>query len=559
VYRLQTIFIHSLLISLALFSAAPLVAQHTEVKDAGGGSKLELHYDASGQVVETRTIGPDGKLREKDVLEYPPGALVPQTFNTAYWPSGQIKKTTRDTYDNNSNFTGEFIEVFDENGKEIAGHKLTHDPQTNVYTCQGWDKQAQAYKPVDCPAGEEAGGAETVKKFTADEVRQQIAAARKMAQTPPRNSRPPSSPTAPAGTNVKEVGLILPSHIRPGERISGSVVENPTDYDGLPEILLTRVALPFAASGSASTLAGWRVEMSIEPPQSADGPIALTVPPGQFDVAILFHPVDSASPSVSKAITLPVGQPRNKSPSAYFAPAVCVKGQLCVVHGSFSGNSKKTFAAFEQRPARIIAETADAAYIAIPDATEPGSRPLVIAEGSKAIAFPMVVAEYSIHPTRRDLSKGETLLMYPTVEGPADLPDALWKPGNYPGSNLEEARKVLPEFQPASVKEVGDKREAKEKDRDMDKGKASAGEKDEDEGGEILLVVKNLTPDVASFRDSRNGMYVFHLNAAAFKMGDFSYKFVVEPIKTGTFGVQGYLIPFLAPVMGQEFPMSATQ
>ena len=114
---------------------------------------------------------------------------MPQTFNTAYWPSGQSKKTTRDTYDNNSNFTGEFIEVFDENGKQIAGHKLTHDPQTNVYTCQGWDRRRKPTSRWIVRRVRKPARAETVKKFTADEVRQQIGArAKDGANTAPKQS-----------------------------------------------------------------------------------------------------------------------------------------------------------------------------------------------------------------------------------------------------------------------------------------------------------------------------------------------------------------------------------
>jgi len=544
---------YCLSILLALLGAVPAYAQHVEVKNAGGGSKLELHYNAAGQVVETRTIGPDGKLLEKDVLEYPPGAQVPQTFNTEYWPNGQIRKTTRDTYDNNSNFTGEFIALFDESGKQTGGHRLTHDPQTNVYNCQNWDTAAQAYKTVDCPAGEEAGGSETAKKFTADEVMQQLKAARQAAQRPAPAPRAASgSGAATAATNVKEVGLILPTHIRPGELVSGSVVEDPGDYDGIPEIMVTRVALPFTSSGTASTLAGWRLDVSGEPPQAADGPISLTVPPGQPQVAILIHPAGNPSASVSKLILLPAAaHSRHSSAASYVAPAICIKSQLCAVHGKFNGNSGKTFAAFEARPAKIVAETTQAAYIAVPEATEAGLRPLVIAEASKVVAFPTVVAEFSFHPERRDLAQGGTLLMSATLEGPGDLPDALWKPGNYPPSNLDEARKVLPEFQPMSVRNPsGEKREAG-KDRDKNE--------DEQEDGEILLVLKNLTPDVASFRDSTNGLYVFHLNAAGFKLGDFTYRFLVQAKKAGAFGIQGYVIPFLAPVMGQEFPLSDTQ
>ncbi len=546
---------------LALFGVSPSLAQRTVVQDAGGGRKIELHYSAAGKVTETDTIGADGKLLEKNVLEYPPGALIAQTVSTAYWPNGQIQKTTRNTYDNNSNFTGEFVQQFDESGKQIGGHQLTHDPPTNVYTCADWNTTAQRYEPRECPAGEESPGTpETVKKFTADEVRHQLSRAREGAEHPPKRmpTSPPSPQTTP-GTNVKEVGIVLPAHMHSGERVSGSVVENPGDYENMPEVMVTRVALPFASAGTESVLLGWRMEITGAPPQSADGPIVFTTPRPNSEVTFILRPTDAGGTPIAKAIKLPVERAKSNPATSYLAAAVCVKGQLCAVRGTFTGDSSKTFAAFEERPAKIVAETTGAAYMAIPDATEPGSRPLVIAEGAKAIAFPTVVAKFSIPPNRRDLPKGETLLMYPTIEGPEELPDEEWRPGTFPPSNLEEARKLIRGFKPAGKGDEHERREAEEK---REKGK-SGRDKDavrdgheENEGGEILLVVKNLTPDTANFRESKNGTYVFHLNAAAFKMGEFKYKFFVEQTKTGNFGVQAYVIPFLAPIAGQEFAVS---
>lgn len=540
----------------------PAAAQRTVVQDAGGGRKVELVYDAAGQVTETRTLGADGKLLQKDVLDYPAGALVPQSTSTSYYPSGQVHKVTRNTYDNNSNFTGEFVQLYDESGKQIAGHRLTHDPQTNVYRCYGWNVAAQDYKAEACPAAEESAGApEEAKKFTQDEVMQQLQHAREATSGFKTDQRGITAPAAAPGP--REVGLILPALIRPGERVSGSVVEDPSRYDGIPELTVARVTLPFAAAGDDASLAGWVLEMSGEPPQRADGPIALTVPPGQVEVAIAFHPAGNPSVMISKSVSLAHGtHAKAKASTGYKAPAVCLKNQLCVVRGSFNGNSNKTFAAFEERPAKIIAETDDTAYIAVPERTEAGPRPLVIAEGTKAVAFPMVVGEFSIHPDRRDLPKGETLVMYPTVSGPEELPDAAWRPGNYPPWNLKEAQKVLPGFEmPRGGGMSHEEREAKEKQKAQAKpADADAKEEEEEGGGQILLVIKNPTPDVVTFRDSQSGTYVFHLKADSFSRGEFTYKFAVEANKAGTFGVNAYVIPFLAPVTGQEFslPSGAT-
>src|SRR5271157_5978099 len=97
-----------------------------------------------------------------------PGITALSKPDTTYWPSGKVRRIARNTYDESSNFTGEFIQVFDESGKQVAGHKLTHDPWTGIYRCNEWNVAAQNYKPIQCPAGEESeGGAEAVKKFTA--------------------------------------------------------------------------------------------------------------------------------------------------------------------------------------------------------------------------------------------------------------------------------------------------------------------------------------------------------------------------------------------------------
>ena len=58
-------------------------------------------------------------------------------------------------------------------------------------------------------------------------------------------------------------------------------------------------------------------------------------------------------------------------------------------------------------------------------------------------------------------------------------------------------------------------------------------------------------------RSSKNEMLVFHLGDEAFSRGEFKYDLLVEARKAGKIDVKGYVIPFLAPVAGQEFPVKA--
>jgi hypothetical protein len=124
---------------LLLIVVVPAAAQKTVTRDAGGGRKIVLHYNEAGKVIETDTLGPNGELLEKDTIEYKASAYIPQTTSTSYWPNGKPHKVTQSTYDDNSNFTGEFVQVYDEAGKQIGGHRLTRVPVTNIYTCKEWN------------------------------------------------------------------------------------------------------------------------------------------------------------------------------------------------------------------------------------------------------------------------------------------------------------------------------------------------------------------------------------------------------------------------------------
>ena len=64
-------------------------------------------------------------------------------------------------------------------------------------------------------------------------------------------------------------------------------------------------------------------------------------------------------------------------------------------------------------------------------------------------------------------------------------------------------------------------------------------------------------PEQVTLRGSHNGDFVFRLGKSSFARGDFSYDFVAEARQAGNFAVKGYVIPFLAPVTGQEFAVRA--
>jgi hypothetical protein len=550
-------------LGLLAMGAAMGAAQHTVVEKNGVGGKIETDYNAADKASEMRTIGADGKLQQKVDYEYLPGYHVPQQTDTTYWPSGRVRKVARNSYDASANFTEEFIQVFDESGKQIGGHRLTHDPWTGTYRCAEWNAAAEDYRAVACPSGEEGGGgeAEEPKKFTYDEVIKHLDAARKNAQREQQNTGRARAEESPAAKE-RMVGMVLPAQVHPGERVSGTVVENPDRYSEMPEVAVTRIAVPFEATGEASGLSGWRFETEGEEARPADGPITFVVPRRGSKLKITFRQAGNQDRSVTQTLDLSAnfGRPTQEARGAnsFHVAALCLKGELCAVSGSFGGDSRKTFAAFEDRPATIVAENSETAYLSIPELTEPGARPLFLSEtsadGAKVVAFPVVVGMFFIRNIGREVQAGESLITFPTLDGPGDLPDSAWLAGNFPATNLERAQQLIPGFQlPKASREAHEEGESKEK-RKIEENPAEGNPKEEQkEEGEILLIVKNVMPDQISLRSSKNEMLVFHLSDESFRRGEFKYDLLIEAKKAGKVQVKGYVIPFLAPIAGQEF------
>jgi hypothetical protein len=538
-------------LGLLVLSTVPASAQHTVVEKNGVSGRIETDYNAAGKAIEMRTIAADGRVEQKVNYQYLPGYYVAQKTDITYWPNGRVRRVARNTYDQSANFTGEFLQMFDETGKQIGGHKLTHDPWTGVYRCSEWNAGAQDYRAIECPAGEEERGAEEESKtFTYDEVMKNLVAARANAVREQKVSHTAETQAhAHSNTAPQVVGLVLPAHVRPGERVSGTVVENPDQYSEMPEVSVTRVVVPFEPDGEASRLSGWWFETRGEEPQRAGGPITLVVPAREAKAT--FREAGNPSHSVSLTLNFPaLSQSKPPSPKSFQAPALCMKDELCAVSGAFNGDSTKTFAAFQDRPAKILAESSDAAYLEVPQLIEPGSRPLFIAEGTKVVALPVAVGRFLIKNNGRALQAGENLIAFPTLEGPEDIPDATWQIAGVPTASLQRAQRLIAGFQLSQA----DREEREELGDHEKKESAEKRESEEKKGqGEILLVIQNHTPEQVSLRASRNEMLVFHLAAEAFRRGEFKYDLVIEAKKAGKVDVKGYVIPFLAPTPGQEF------
>jgi len=535
-----------------------LCAQQTVVQDAGPGLKQEIDHDSAGRIVEIRTIYSDGRLQGKVNNTFNRRNEVEVQTSTSYWPDGKsVHKVSEERFDQNFNFTSETVAGFDQAGKHISGHKLLHNPMTGVYRCFDWNAALQNYKPRDCPASEESReGPSEVRRVTRDEVMQSLAAARAtaLAAEKSKSLQPKAALEAASSKMKQDIGLVLPAQLRPGQRVSGSLVLDPDRFADEPDLTVTRISLPFSSAADASNLRSLMFELKGAAPQPAEESISFDVP---VRGPIEFTLKQGNDPSVATSGKVTIGASTAATAviaSGYKSPALCFKRGLCLVTGRFNGNSHDTFAAFDKAPARIVAETDSAAYVEVPSDAIEGQTALIVAEGNSIAAMMMVVAEYSLAPNRIAIEPGQDRLSYLRLNSISELSNEQWRYGVYPGSNLQKARALLPGFNPA--KAVEQAREEQER-QDRHDGYSMKGEDKDASAGMVLVVVRNQTPGLVTLRGSEHDQYVFTLTPDSFSRGDYKLSFALDASRSGTYALKAVAIPFLAPITAQVFDNTA--
>ena len=560
----------SLIVAVMLSTCLAAQNQTVEVRDAGGGNKQEFVRNAAGQVVETRTIDANGKVRSRNTVDYQTGYYAPNTTTTSYYADGtSVENLVSVTYDPSANFLSELVEQFDQSGKHVSGHKILHDPVTGEFRCWKWNGGTQKLERIVCPAGEESGEkppplrpitqAEAVKLFEAAHTA--ATAQQKSERMTPKNLVQP--PVAPKDTTF---AIVLPAALASGKPVSGSIVED-THYIRLrPELIVTDVTLPLVPGGNAEKLSGWRVSVAGSQPQRADLPFSFVVPANASSIDVKVYPEGQPAQAVTKSISIPKSPPPSSKPkSGYVAQAVCVAGDVCPIGGTFDGNATNAFAAFGDKPARIVAETTDMSFIGVPD-DELYVKSLLFNEGNELLAFRIVVTQIQVVANgvtldefHSDIKQGTNRLVFAGVIGVQNLPDDDWTPGMFPKTNLEWARRFVPNFEvPHETHAQREEREMMEKlERQQRNEKAPAKEKEE-KLGYIVYFLKNTTPDVGTWRGSEGHAFALPLNPESFSQGDYRYKFVIDATKTGTYAMDVALIPFVAPAQGRKFVLPAT-
>jgi hypothetical protein len=544
--------------------------QNVEVHDAGGGNKTELIRNAAGEVVENRTIDSTGRVRSVVKTDYPPGHYVPNQMTTSYYPDSKgIESTAVVKYDPNANFISEVTEQFDQSGKHISGHKLLHDPINGEFRCWKWNASSTKYDRVVCPSGEESGEKPPpLRRINQDEAVKLFDAARVAAAAEQKSRRMTTkNPVAPPVTPQEgRFNVVLPAVLIPGKQVSGSILENANFLRLRPDLIVREVKLPLAPGSEAAKLSGWQIEVGGAPAQRADSPFTFVVPPGASQIEVKLYPEGEPGKAVMQSVSIAKSAAQaGKSPSGYVAQVLCVAADVCPIAGVFSGNATNSTASFGNRPATIAAETNDMVFVRVPEDLLMEQQ-LLFNEGNELLAFPVVIAQLDVvvdgahlDPFQHEIAQGEKKLVFAGTVGVQNLPEEDWRAGMFPKSNLVWARRFVPGFEvPRETHAQREEREMMEKMEQQEKGTKISGKQNEEKLGNVVLFLKNATPDFVSWRGSKDQAFVLPLNTESFSQGDFRYKFVVEASKTGTYAMDVALIPFVAPIQGQKFTLSSS-
>jgi hypothetical protein len=564
-------------IALGFFVALSAIAavaqsqpiQNVEVRDVGGGNKEEFVRNAAGQVVETRTIDANGKVRSRNTLDYIAGHYVPDSTTTSYYADGKsVENSVKVIYDPSANFLSELVEQYEQSGKHVSGHKLLHDPVTGEFRCWKWDAGTQKYNRIVCPSGEESGEKPPpLKPITQDEAIKLFQAARTaaVAQQKAERMTPKNLVKPPVIPEETKFAVVLPAALVPGQQVSGSIVED-THYIRLrPELIVEDVDLPLVPGGEAAKLSGWSIEVAGSKPQPANNPFTFTVPSGVSTIEIKIYPAGEPAKAVTSTVTIPKSAPLSSKPkTGYVAQALCVAGDVCPIGGAFDGNATTAFAAFGNKPATIVAETTGMAFIGVPDDLLYVQQ-LLFNQGNELLVFPVAIAQIDVvvdgvhlDEFQHAIKQGEHKLVFAGVIAVQSLPEESWIAGVFPKTNLEWARRFVPSFEiPHETHAQREEREMMEKLERQQKGEKAPANEKEEKLGYIVYFLKNTTPDIGTWRGSKDEAFVLPLNPESFSQGDYRYKFVIDAAKTGTYAMDAALIPFVAPVQGQKFTLPA--
>src|SRR6266851_2237411 len=336
-------------------------------------------------------------------------------------------------------------------------------------------------------------------------------------------------------TTATLVGVVLPTDGRPGEKMSGRVVTDPKKYAGIPALRVVEMELPLArGEDGRATLQGLVVDLGDGRAQPADGVLTVEIPRNADRIQLSVR--REGSPTLLVRRDLPIGSGRplgTTAASAYQTSPIYAAGGVLAIRGPLDGNGNTTDIRVNDQQTTIIAETPRAVYFLLPDGISAGVAHVTLSEGLRRSSFSIAVVRIEITADRLQLVKGEQTPYHVVVSGPEGLSPSAWRGGV--SSDLVDESNVS-KLAPPRFRIPSDR-----------------------QSGVILLRIENTSPETVSIEGAQNEAVVRTLSREDFVNGPYRANGVIRARRTGGFLINATVVPFLAPVTGEQLPTSLPQ
>lgn len=257
----------------------------------------------------------------------------------------------------------------------------------------------------------------------------------------PAAARTPAPPeggngriSTPPHTRTTMVMLVIPADRRPGELITGRLVEHGDQFKSMPGLSVVAVKVPVhEGHRGRAVLHGVVIDTDTARNQPADGPITMTVPAAPsipLVLALTDAPTERTRVEVpSKPATPPPysGAERIKQEPAMMP--VIPDGGVCLIKGKFRGDGGATRVSVNDTPVAIVAESPREVYFQPPATIAAGKNVVTIVEGARRSTFDLFVPHLSIAAGQTVLRQDESTNIWVTATGFAGMRAGEWAPG----------------------------------------------------------------------------------------------------------------------------------
>jgi hypothetical protein len=424
----------------------------------------------------------------------------------------------------------------------------------------------------------------------------------------PGTPQPPTQPPTPGTggkasgavpTVEKTIAIVLPANAQPGDTISGTATDDPTEIaetQTIPAFHITLVPVPQSAPQTATAVAQPAPAASTPAPQASSTPAPQTSgddtlagvvvqvngqkePADQPLVAVLGPAAeaisvelltDDAEPRVIGQDSVPVTAPQpsppisaetgptqsgstpttgstgttgstaTTAPEDYDMPPVAKPGAVEVIHGPVSGNANDMQIAVDGEPTKILTATPRAVLWRVP-----ADLPATPQGAAHAVVF-----------TRKDPAGGAPK----SVTFPLYGVDIKMSEGS---SNLIKGQSTpiqltvsIPQNLPASAWQSGTPPSDLVDLKTLEAGKNGVKPPKPNEEGFIVVLIENQTPEVV--RLGKTDSIVLQLHQKNFTNGSYTFNTTLNTIHAGAYVIRARVVAFLKAAQGQASISSGT-